>query len=125
MKSVKVIDKMYRTCLEVLIEPSDKEIDRYLDQYDYKGERTHYDAQANTYRLRYTNSSSNHTLIRLREKSIPQLTHELIHHAMITFMDKDVHITESEDEVLCYHVEMHMIEILKAWQPKKKRFKAK
>ncbi len=111
MRSVKVIDKMYRTCLEVIIEPNDKAIDKYLDQYDYKGERTHSDSQANTYRLRYSNSSSNHTMIRLKSKSIPELTHELIHHAMITFADKDIDISNTNDEALCYHVEMHMIEI--------------
>lgn len=116
---MKIKDPVYRTLLEVLIIPEDNEVDRYLNNYDYKGERTHVDSQANTYRLRYSTSSSNHTLIRLREKSIPQLVHELIHHAMITFMDKDIHISESEDEVLCYHVEYYLTEVLKNWDKAK------
>jgi hypothetical protein len=117
---MKVKDPIYRTMLEVLIIPDDDDVDRYLNKYDYRGEKMHSDSQANTYRLRYSNSSSNYTLIRLRVKSIPQLVHELIHHAMITFMDKGIHISEEEDEVLCYHVEYYLQEVLKQWDKPKK-----
>jgi hypothetical protein len=121
MKSIQITEPIYRVCLEIIVTKDDREVDKYLDDYGYTGERTHTDALANTYRLRYSNSSSNHTVIRLKDKSIPQLVHELIHHAMITFMDKDIHISETEDEVLCYYVEFWVSEVMKKWYPKKKK----
>ena len=120
MKPVKVMDKMFRTCLEVIIEPDDKAVDKYLDECGYTGERNHSDALASTYRLRYSNSSSNHTMIRLREKSLPQLAHELIHYATITMQDKGIEVTAENDEMICYHVEMHMQEILDKWAKQEK-----
>jgi hypothetical protein len=120
-----VEDKMFRTILEVIIEPDDAAVDKYLDSFGYTGERTHSDSAANTYRLRFSNSSSNHTLIRLREKSVLHLAHELIHHAMITFLDKGIHVSEEEDEMLCYHVGMHMREVLAQWAKPKPIVKAK
>ena len=115
MKSIKITEPLFRTCLEIIITDEDLEVDRYLNNYGYKAERTHEDSQGNTYRLRFSNSSSNHTLIRLREKSMPTLVHELIHHAMITFMDKSINVNQDDDELLCYFVEYFMVKLLPWW----------
>lgn len=117
-KEVRVSDPIYRTKLMVLVEPSNKRVDKILDGYKYTGPRVHADNEGVAFRLTAKNSIANFTLIRLRSRSVPVLCHELIHHGMFTLSEKDISLSTTEDEALCYFVEYCMREVLRKWGKK-------
>lgn len=116
---IQLFDKVYRNSLTLLLTADPLEVDKYLDDIGFAGDRLdHATKQAAYYRIRpeENHQDNNGNLIWMRSKNIPCLVHELSHFIIQEFDDKTIPITLENDEVFCYYVEFWTNEVIESWQ---------
>lgn len=123
-REIKITDPVFKTCISVIIGPASA-LNEYLDYWGIEGREVSPSVDGRMIKVDPGDSErspdSNMTIIWLKKRDIPTLVHEVLHHIVKTFDEKNIPMSWDNTEVMSYYAEYLVGEIIKAWKPKKKR----
>ena len=109
MKEISINDPVYKTCLRVWVCPKE-DLNKFLSEWGLEDVEETQDSTAGRL-IRIANGDSktdpnaNMTLIWLKKWDISTLIHELSHHVIRTFHEKDIPINWDNTEAFAYYLE--------------------
>lgn len=125
LKTFRLDDPVYKTSLEILVGSHD-DLKWYLEFYGIENEFNIGAEDGRLIRVEVGDSkkspTSNMTLIWLKDRHIPTLVHELLHHLVLTFHEKYIPMNWDNTEVMSYYMEYLTEQVLDEWnKPKNKK----
>lgn len=118
VKEIHLFDKVYRNALTLFLADDPAEVDKFLDDIGFKGDRIiHKNHQAAYYRIRLDENEAGNdgSMLWMKVKDIPCLVHELSHFIFQEFTEKAVPLTLENDEAFAYYLEFWTNEVMEAW----------